>query len=172
MISTSARKPRGVGPQFAEGIADRNLHRLQNLDKAAERLLRHDAGLIDRGDEGGRAAVHDRNFGAVDFDDGVVNAHAAQGSEHMFRGGNQRTFAIAENGGKFGRDDGFGGGRNFAVRAIKSGTDKNKTRVDGRRSNGKIYRLTGVNANARHGGLRAKRGLTAEFHSRTAPLPD
>ncbi len=68
----------------------------------------HDAGLIDGGDEGRRAAVHDRNFGAVDFDGGVVDAHAAQGSEHMLGGGNQRTFAVAENGGKIGGGDGFG----------------------------------------------------------------
>ncbi len=67
----------------------------------------HNAGLIDGGDEGRRAAVHDRNFGSVDFDDGVVDAHAAQGGEHMFGGGNQRAFAVAEHGSKIGGDNGF-----------------------------------------------------------------
>ena len=68
----------GIGAQFAEGIADRDLHRLQDLDETAGGGLGDDAGLIDGGDEGSRAAVHDRNFGAVDFDGGVVDAHAAQ----------------------------------------------------------------------------------------------
>ncbi len=67
-----------------------------------------DAGLIDRGDESRGAAVHDRNFGAIDFDGGVVDAHAAQRSEHMLGGGDQRAVAVAENGCKFGGDHGFG----------------------------------------------------------------
>ena len=93
-----------------------------------------DAGLIDGGDEGRRAAVHDRNFGAVDFDDGVVDAHAAQGSEHMLGGGNQRAFTVAQNGRKIGGDHGFGDGGNFAVGIIEAGADKNKTRIDRCRS--------------------------------------
>ena len=76
-----------------------------------------------------RLAVHDRNFGAVDFDDGVVDAHATQGREHMFGGGNQRAFTVAENGCKVGGDDGFLDGGNFAVGVIKAGPDKNKTRI-------------------------------------------
>ena len=39
-------------------------------------------------------AINDRNFGAVDFDDGIVDAHAAQGSEDMLGGGNQRAVAV------------------------------------------------------------------------------
>ena len=115
--------------QFAEAVADRDLHRLQHLNEAAGGRLGDDAGLIDGGDEGRRAAVHDRNFGTVDFDDGVVDAHAAQGSEHMLGGGNQRAFAVAENGRKIGGGDGFRDGGNFAVGLIKAGADKNKTRI-------------------------------------------
>ena len=157
-----------IGPQLAEAIADRHLHRLQHLDEAAGGGLGHNAGLIDRGDEGGRAAVHDRNFGAVDFDGGVVDAHAAQRREHVFGGGNQRTFAVAENGGEFGGDHGFGDGRNFAVGAFKTGADKNKTCIDRCRSDGQADGQTGMYADARHGGLRPKRCLPAEFHSKTA----
>ena len=94
------------------------------------------AGLIDRGDESRGAAVHDRNFRTVDFDGGVVDAHAAQRSEHMFGGGNQRTLAVAQHGGKFGGDHGFGGGLNFAIAAIETGADKNKTCIDRCRSKG------------------------------------
>ena len=120
--------------QLAEAIADRDLHRLQHLNEAAGGRLGDDAGLIDGGDEGRRAAVHDRNFGTVDFDDGVIDAHAAQGSEHMFGGGNQRAFAVAENGSKIGGGNGFRDGGNFAVGLIKAGADKNKTRIHRSRS--------------------------------------
>ena len=97
-----------------------------------------DAGLIDRGDERRRAAVHDRNFRAVDFDGGVIDAHAAQRGKHVLGGGNQRTFAVAEHRRKFGGDHGFGDGLNFAVATIQTGADKNKTRIDRCRSEGQI----------------------------------
>ena len=102
--------------------------------------MRDDAGLIDRGDEGRGAAVHDRNFRTIDFDGGVIDAHAAQRSEHMFGGRDQRAVAVAEHGGEFGGDDGFGGGLNFAVAAIKTGADKNKTCIDRCRSEGQTDR--------------------------------
>ena len=78
-----------------------------------------DTGLVDRGDERRGAAVHDRHFRAVDFDGGVIDAHAAQRREHMFGGRNQRTVAIAQHGGKFGGDHGLGGGLNFAVGSLQ-----------------------------------------------------
>ncbi len=121
-------------PQFAKAVADHNLHRLQHLNEAAGGRLGDNAGLIDGGDEGRRAAVHDRNFGTVDFDDGVIDAHAAQGSEHMLGGGDQRAFAVAENGSKIGGGDRFRDGGNFAVGLIKAGADKNKTRIHRSRS--------------------------------------
>ena len=55
-------------------------------------------------------------------------------SKHMLGGGNQRAFAVAENGGEFGGDHGFGGGLNLAVTSLESGADKNKTCIDRRRS--------------------------------------
>ena len=54
------------------------------------------------------AAVHDRNFRAVDFDRGIVDAHAPQRSKHVLGGGNQRTFAVAQHGGEFSGDHGLG----------------------------------------------------------------
>ena len=108
--------------------------------KRRDGRLGDDAGLIDRGDEGSGAAVHDRHFRTIDFDGGVVDAHAAQRCEHMLGGGNQRTFAVAQHGRKFGGDHGFGGGLNFAVGTIKTGADKNKTCIDRCRSKGKIDR--------------------------------
>jgi hypothetical protein len=91
-------------------------------------------------DEGRRAAVHDRNFGTVDFDDGVIDAHAAQGSEHVLGGGNQRAFAVAENGSKVGGGHGFREGGNFAIGLIKAVRTKIKPASTGA---GPSVRLTG-----------------------------
>ena len=126
--------------QLAEAVADRDLHRPQHLNEAAGGRLGDDAGLIDGGDESCSASVHDRNFGTVDFDDGVVDAHAAQGSEHVFRSGNQRAFAVAENGREIGRGDGCRDGGNFTIGFIKAGADKNKPASTGA---GPSVRLTG-----------------------------
>ena len=46
-------------------------------------------------------------------------------------------FAVAQHGREFGCDHGVGGGLNFAVGTLETGADKNKTRIDGRRSKGK-----------------------------------
>ncbi len=129
-----------MGPQLAEAVADRDLHRLQHLHEAAGGRLGHDAGLIDGGDESRSTAVHDRNFGTVDFDGGVIDAHAAQGSQHMFGRGDQRTFAVAKNGRQIRWRSRNRDGRNFAVGVIKTGTDKNKTCIHRCRSERKTDR--------------------------------
>ncbi len=129
-----------IGAQFTERIADRDLHRLQHLDETARCRLRQDTCLINRSDKSGGAAVHDRNFRAVDFDRGVIDAHAAQGREHMFGGGDDRTFAVAQDGSKFGSDHRFGGGLDFAVAAVQPAADKNKTCIHGCRSKSQTYR--------------------------------
>ena len=84
---------------------------------AARRGQRDDAGLIDRRDERRGAAVHDRHFGAVDLDDGVVDAEPGQRRQHVLRGRAQRALGIAEHGGEFGGGDGADVGADFAVRA-------------------------------------------------------
>ena len=53
-------------------------HRLQNLDVAARRIERHDAGLIDGGNESIRRTIHDRHFRGVQLDGDVVHALADQ----------------------------------------------------------------------------------------------
>src|SRR5262249_46653221 len=117
---------RRVRTKLAEAFADHDLDRLENLDEAAPGRLADNAGLIDGGGEGGRAAVHDWNFGAVDLDGGVVDTHAAQGSEHVFGSGYERAFTVAENGRELGGDHGPGYRRNFAIGFIEAGPDKNK----------------------------------------------
>ena len=84
-----------------------------------------DAGLIDRRDERRRAAVHDRHFRTIDFDDGVVDAQAAQGGKHMLGGRDHRTVAVAENGGEFGGDHRAEIGANFAIACRRVPVRKN-----------------------------------------------
>ena len=67
-------KPAQMRPQLAVAVALGDAHRLEHLDVAARRRQRDDAGLIDRGDERRRAAVHDRHFGTIDLDHGIVDA--------------------------------------------------------------------------------------------------
>ena len=110
-----------MGAQLAEAVADRNLHWLQHLDETAGGGLGDDAGLIDRSDESRRAAVHDRNFRAIDFDGGVVDAHAPQRSKHVLGGGDQRTFTVAEDGCKLGCNHGTRDRGNFAITIIETG---------------------------------------------------
>src|SRR6185295_9825603 len=62
-----------VGNKLAPALAFLDLDRLQNLDVAARSGKLADAGVVDQLDEGSRAAVHDRHFFAVDFDDAVID---------------------------------------------------------------------------------------------------
>ncbi len=102
-------EPVGVGPDLAEGVTDLGRDRLQDLNEAALCRLADDAGLVDRGNEGRGAAVHDRHFRSVDLDGGVVDAHAPQRRKHVLGGRNQRAVTIAEDGGEVGRDHLVGG---------------------------------------------------------------
>src|SRR5687767_13973132 len=83
--------------KLAEGSAFFHADALQNLEVAARGIQLDKADLIDGFDESHRAAVHDRNFGAVDFDDGVVDAEAAQSGEQMLDGGDGSAVAVADD---------------------------------------------------------------------------
>src|SRR5262249_29626285 len=67
-----------------------------------ERLETH---RVDRRDKRGRAAVHDRRFGTIDFDDSVVDAEAGERGQYVLGGGYQRPGGVAEHGGEFGGGD-------------------------------------------------------------------
>src|SRR5581483_8451423 len=161
-------EPRRIGPQLAKALAHRDLHGLQDLNKAARRRLCDNAGLINGGDERRRAAIHDRNFGTVDLDGGVVDAHAAERCEHMLGGRNQGQLAVAEDCCEFGGNNGVGGGADLAIAAIKSGADKNKTRIDRCRSDGEADGRTRMYTDASYSGLRTKRCLPAKLHWKPA----
>ena len=112
----------------------------------------HDAGLIDGRDERSGAAVHDRDFGAIDLDDGVIDAHAAQRGQNMLGRGNQRPFTVTENRGEFGGDHGTGGSLNLPLASIEPGPDENIPRIDRCGSQGQTDRCTRMNADACHSG--------------------
>jgi hypothetical protein len=65
-------------------VALRQRDRTQNLEVAPRRLQPLDARLVHEVDEGRRAAVHDRHFGAVQLDDRVVDPQCGQGREEVF----------------------------------------------------------------------------------------
>lgn len=86
-------------------------------------------------------------------------------AEHVLGGRNQRPFAVTQHRRELGCDHRIGGGHNFAVGTVETGTDENKARINGCRSQDETDRKTGMNAYASHGGLRPKRCLTAKLHS-------
>ena len=155
-------------PQLAKAVADHDLNGSQNLDESACSRLADDAGLVNGPDKRRRAAVHDRYFGTVDFDGGVVDAHATQCGKHMFGGRNKRPFGVPQDGSEFGRDHGIGGGLDLAVAALEARAYKNETCIHGCRSDGETYGQTGMYAITRYGCLRPKRCLPAQFHQRSA----
>ena len=75
-LSFNAQAAR-VRPQLAVTAVLTDAYRLKNLNVPPRRRLNDNTNLIDRSDERGGAAVHDRNFGAVDLDDGVVDPEGA-----------------------------------------------------------------------------------------------
>jgi hypothetical protein len=132
----------GIGAEFGIGVADRDPNGLEHADIAARRGERLDAGAVDGGDEGRRAAVHDRRLGAVDLHHCVVHAEPAQRSHDVLGGGHQWARSISQDSGKFGCGHRPDVGEDFTVAARQAGADE-----------------TGQD------GLIAKRGLPASPHT-------
>ena len=106
-------------PQLAVAAVFAHAHRLEHLNVTPRRALGRDAGLIDRCNERRGAAVHDGNFRAIDFDNGIVDAEAMQRSKNMFGGRYSRSGMIAKHRGKFRRRYGAIIGLELAVLAIR-----------------------------------------------------
>src|SRR5262249_58547479 len=75
-----------IGPQFAVAIAFCDAHRLKYLDVAARRRKRDNPSLIDCRYEWRGAAIHDRNFRAVDLDHCIVDAESVQSHQNVLGG--------------------------------------------------------------------------------------
>ena len=87
-----------IGRKLADSASVLNGHRLQDLEEAAGRVELDQAHLVDGLDELGGAAIHDRHFGAVDLDQGIVDAEAAQRCEKMLDRRHGGAIAITEHG--------------------------------------------------------------------------
>src|SRR5262249_20724140 len=94
-----------VGPYFPERVPPYHPHRLEHLDVAPGLIERLKTHRVDRRDKRGRAAVDDRRFGTIDFDDGVVDAEARERGQYVLGSGYQRPGGVAEHGGEFGGGD-------------------------------------------------------------------
>ena len=155
-------KPAQVRPQLAVAVALGDPHRLEHLDVAPRRRQRDNAGLIDRRNERRGAAVHDRNFRAVDFDDGVIDAKAVQRGKHMFGGRDGRAVMVAEHGGEFGRRHRAVMGAQFAVGlAVDSAAQKYDAGIGFGRMQCKGGGRAGMNADAGDGHMILQRRLPA-----------
>ena len=135
---------------------------------------RDDAGLIDGLDERRRAAVHDRDFRAVNLDNRVIDAEPVQCRQDMFGGGDRRAVLVAEHGGEFGCRDRTIIGAKFAVpAAIHAGAAEHDAAAGFGRMKRDGDRGTGMNAYAGDGDLLAQGSLPAGVHApRHALVPD
>ena len=80
-----------IGRELGKRVAGLDAHGLENPDVAARRVEPGDTRLIDRGDEGAGAAVHDRHFRPVNLDHDVVDVERAERRHEVLDGGDRRT---------------------------------------------------------------------------------
>src|SRR5262249_29874099 len=78
-----------IGSNLPERATLGHAYRLEPLEKTARRRKPGDARLIDGGDVRRRTPVHDRRLGAVDLDDAIVDAEAAQRCHDMLDRGDE-----------------------------------------------------------------------------------
>jgi hypothetical protein len=160
-------EPEGVvGAQLREGLALRRADGFHDLEIAPRRAAEDDPDLVDRVDEGGGAAVEDRNLDAVDLDEDVVDAGAVEGRHQVFDGGDRSGFAFADDGAELGGGDGDVAGVDEAVTAAgKSGSKKDDAvvRFGGVENQSDV--VARMNAAARQGYRSAERRLLVLSHS-------
>src|SRR5262249_5981517 len=114
-----------IWPHLAVGIALRHPYGLEHLDVAAWPGEDLEAYRIRGRHEWRRAAVHDRRFRAVDFDDSIVDTEARERSQHMLGGGHERAGGIAEHSSELGGGHRAHIGGNFAfLPSIEPGAEE------------------------------------------------
>ena len=129
-------------------VAARQRERLENLQVAPRGWQPLDAGLMNQVDERGRAAVHDRHFRGVQFDDDVVDAEADERRQQVLDGAD-----VHRSGRKAGREidgaemaDVCG---NFEAAEIR--TPETDTKVGGGGLEGQRHLLARMETNSRAG---------------------
>jgi hypothetical protein len=107
-----------IGAKLAPRTAMLDANRLGYADVAALDAERHQTDLFDRIDEGHRAAVHDRHFSAIDFDQNVVEAQCVDRGHHVFDRRDGARRGKAEDGAEIGVADLRGNRAKFGDFAI------------------------------------------------------
>lgn len=82
-----------AGIDADELVALADLDGLEDADVLAAAALGADAGAVEGFDVGLRAAVEDGQLQVVELDDDVVDAHADESGEQVFRGGDEHALA-------------------------------------------------------------------------------
>ena len=163
-ISTSRRKPRSYGTSSAKAAPCATRTGFRTLMVAAAAPQDHDADLVDRVDERGGAAVHDRHFGAVDLDEDVVDAEAAQGRHQVLDRRDGAAHAVADDGAERGGDDGAVMGVDDALAAAgETGAEEDDAVIGFGWVEGDLDRLAGMDADPLEGHAVAQRGLEPDF---------
>jgi hypothetical protein len=87
-----------MGTKLTIGAAVLHTYALQNFQVAAGSVEFDQPYLVDGFDEAGGAAIHDRNLGAVDLDEDVIDAKAAESRKKVLHRRHGRAIAITEDG--------------------------------------------------------------------------
>src|SRR6266849_5696819 len=154
-----------IGPQLTEAVASGDANGLENPNVTTRRRKRRDADLFDCRDKRRGASVHDRHFGAVDFNYGVVDAKSGQRGQHMLRRRTQRAFGVSQHSGKLGGRNSAHIGTHFTVRTAVDSTAKEcNAAIDFGRMDCQRDRQSRVNPNTRKGCTIAQRRLPGGFH--------
>ena len=136
---------------------------------ARPRLLRN-PDQIDRADEIGGGAVHDRRFWPVDLDQDIVNPETRERGQKMFDCADAGAGSIAEHGAELGlRHIGSSGLQETLASARQSGAEEDDAGVDIGRMKDDLSRLPGVYAGAPDRHAIAQRGLKAKPHLQLFP---
>ena len=157
--------------ELSIGAADLDANRPQNLQEIAWLGKGDDAGLVEGSDEAGGAAVQNRNFRAVDFNDGVVDAKGAEGRHQMLDRRDLGT-VDGDGGAKVGGADIAEIRRDFAVAAVvvDVGAKEGDAVVGFGGMDGQRHVASAVNPNSRDYRTRGESGLLARS-SPNHPVP-
>ena len=155
------------GAKLAPGIALVDTHGLLDTHVATGGGELAQPDLLDRSNEGGGTAIHDRHFRAIELDDRIIDAKPAQGRHQMFDGGNAACLRIADNGAKGGGGDSAPMRGNLDVATgFRVLHGKHDARAGIRRMKRDLGRIAGMDTDALQRYGAGERGLPvgASFH--------
>ena len=138
-------------------LAD-DLHGRGQRERAREGVLPLEAGGVKEAHEGEGRAVEDRDLGALDLDEAVVQADAGGGRQGVLHGAD-RDLALLEGGRQVEARGGVQPGRDRAVRMLPPKEDE--AIVGGRRMEMRAHRVPRMEAHAVDGDCRFERRLLA-----------